>query len=528
MKGITKYTLIVMGITGLACFLFFLYAYPYHLLHREQTLLFTYSTQQLYGYLDKPAVLSCLTGDFLSQFFYSKSIGAAIIALLMTSLYLSVYVAFRKWMDDRMALPAALLIFIWETGRFCDITYPLSGTVSLMGGIMLFLLADRLKGKWAFTTGCIIGIVPAYWLFGYGMFVFLLFTLTALLTYKKSPLGSAIISMEALAFPFLLADTYFLTPHQAYTYPSTLLWGKPNFGNERILGLNTEDNKGNWKKVNELAQPDMRMGSTSVSYNLANGMQGQLAERLMNYYQPAGLGLFMPVTEEATYLSTQLSGEVWFHLGDMTMAEHAAILSMIFSPQHKGTRMVKRLAEINLINGDKAAALKYLHLLSQTFAYKQWARERMPGKETPEVKKWLKQKRALLPHRDTIRLSSTDVAKSLHLLLEANPDNFMARDYLLCFHLLMKDLPEFVKDYRTFYHEKPNRLYAEALLIHLYKERASGNEIKKAGIPPGIVQKFNEYNHMHKQYQGKPTVLESKFGKTYWFYYMYAQFESAN
>ena len=42
----------------------------------------------------------------------------------------------------------------------------------------------------------------------------------------------------------------------------------------------------------------------------------------------------------------------------MTMAEHASLLSMIFSPQNKSVRMVQRLAEINLINGDNEAARK--------------------------------------------------------------------------------------------------------------------------------------------------------------------------
>lgn len=33
------------------------------------------------------------------------------------------------------------------------------------------------------------------------------------------------------------------------------------------------------------------------------------------------------------------------------MAEHCAMLSMIFSPRNSGSRMIKRLAEINLVNG---------------------------------------------------------------------------------------------------------------------------------------------------------------------------------
>lgn len=131
----------------------------------------------------------------------------------------------------------------------------------------------------------------------------------------------------------------------------------------------------------------------------------------------------------------------------MTMAEHATILGMIFSPNHTGSRMVKRLAEINLINGDEEAAMKYLRILSNTRFYNQWAKDRIPGKESETVKQWLKNKQAFIPQSDTIRISTTDVAKSLRLLLESNPDNGMARDYLLCLHLLAKNLPGFLEDY---------------------------------------------------------------------------------
>ena len=107
--------------------------------------------------------------------------------------------------------------------------------------------------------------------------------------------------------------------------------------------------------------------------------------------------------------------------------------------------------------------------------------------------------------------------------MEANPANQMARDYLLCFDLLMKDLSAFLKDYKRYHTGAPNRPYAEALLIHLYQKRATGSEIKSTGINPVIVQDFNEYNRLHTQ--GNSSALESRFGRTYWYYYQFAQFQ---
>lgn len=525
MKRTTKYNLLLMVVAEIACFSFFRYAYSYHLLHREQTLLFTYTTEQLTDYFKYPAVLACLGGDFLTQFFHYNGIGAAIVAVMMAISGLLTYAVCRKWTNDWMAMGAAILVFTWESLRFCTISYPLSSTVSLIGALSLFLLSDKMKGKWNFTIGSLCGIVLSYWLFGYGMFIFAFLSLLSALTRNKNYIGASLMLLISLSLPAIAANKYLMMPSQAYTYPSTAWWGKPDFDTERVLGLNTEDYFENWSKINELVHSGTPASSVSVCYNLANAMQGKLPDKLMDYYQPAALGLFMPISEESTYLSTQLAGEVWFRLGDMTMAEHAAMLSMIFSPQNKSVRMVQRLAEINLINGDEAAARKYLYLLSKTLVYKQWAEDRMPGKESAEVKTWLKTKRSFLPEKDTLRLSSTDVAKSLHLLLEANPSNQMALDYLLCFDLLMKDVPAFIKDYERFYQGVPNRLYAEALLIHLFQKRATSDEIKATGMNPAIIKEFNEYNSLHQQYQGNPSALQSKFGRTYWFYFQFAEFQ---
>lgn len=83
MKNTTKYLFLLLAASGAACFLFFYYAYPYHLLHREQMLLFTFTTEQFASYFNRPAVLSGLAGDFLTQFFRYKGIGAAIIAAIL-------------------------------------------------------------------------------------------------------------------------------------------------------------------------------------------------------------------------------------------------------------------------------------------------------------------------------------------------------------------------------------------------------------------------------------------------------------
>ena len=250
--------------------------------------------------------------------------------------------------------------------------------------------------------------------------------------------------------------------------------------------------------------------------------QGALPRKLLHYYQPASQGLFLPVAPGSDYITIAAAGEAWFAMGDMTMAEHATLLGMIFSPRHTGTRALRRLAEINLIVGDDAAAMKYLRLLQKTHVHRRWAEQRMPGRQTEEVKNRLAGKRRLLPERDTLRLAG-DVTRSLRHLLEGNPNNRMALDYLLCFHLLNKNIPAFVEDYRTYAsHLVPTDIYAEAWLIYLAGTEAPAEEWARMHIPEETLAAFEEYNSLYEANKGHGAALYPKYGRTYWFYFHYA------
>lgn len=523
MEKIHKYSWLIFIAVGLVCFCFFQHTCPYHLLHKEQTTLFVYATEYLSAYLDKPAVLSCLAGDYLTQFFHSPFAASACMGSVMCLLGLLCYAVYRKWMNGWLAIIPALLVVGWEVMRSCGLLYPLSSTLSLIGGSGLFLLYDLVKNKYLRIGAGFAGIMVGYWSFGYGTFVFCLFLVLTALIQRKNRLWASAITLAAIALPGIGSKSYLLTYSQACQYPATAWWDKPNPLYERLIGLDIEASAGHWQKVRELSFPDERISACSYYYNLANAAENKLPEGLMNYYQPGAEGLFIPIHSASSYLSALFAGEVWFRLGDMTMAEHATILGMIFSPNHTGSRMVKRLAEINLINGDEEAALKYLRILSNTKFYSQWAKDRIPGKESEPVRQWLKEKRAFIPQSDTVRVSTTDVVKSLRLLLESNPDNQMARDYLLCLHLLAKNLPAFIDDYVTEPGKAPKRLYAEALMIDLVRRHAPGDEIENTIVDPSVVLDFKEYNRLHRQSKGDPQALVGKFGKTYWFYYHYAQ-----
>lgn len=350
------------GIGALALFLFFFRILPYHLFHREQTQLFLLATEPLAGYLRHPAALARLSGDFLTQFFYYEGGGPAIMAVVLLLWGVVVFRLLVPYMGRWAWIPTVLAV-AWEAGRQCGLSYPLSGTIALTGiGGVLLLCRSCMRRSWKSGLAVsILAVLSGYWLFGCGDW-------------------------------------------------SSRWYNMPDLGREYLLALDSEMYFGRSEKVRKLlAEGEYRSPFTAYYYNLLNAQQDRLPDRLMDGYQPASQGLFLPVAPHSTYLTIYAANEVWFALGDMTMAEHAAILGMIFSPHHTGARAVKRLAEINLVNGDEAAAMKYLRLLQKTMCYRDWAERRIPGKQTAEVCQWLERKRLLLPATDTLRSSADPI-----------------------------------------------------------------------------------------------------------------------
>lgn len=477
MKNFSKisWNWIVAIATALVLFLFFFRMLPYHLFHREQTHLFLFAADTLTEYLKHPAALARLSGDFLTQFFYYEGGGPAVMAIILLLLGMVIFNLLHPYIGFKAWIPAFGVI-VWEAGRQCGLTYPLSGTIALIGiGSVLLLCRYCIRHSWkwglpvsALAIGC------GYWLFGCGNW-------------------------------------------------SAKWYDMPNLEREHLLALDSEVYFGRWEKVHKfLDGEDLRFPLIAYYYNLFHARQGRLPDKLLDYYQPAAQGLLLPVAPGNSYLTIYAANEVWFTLGDMTMAEHAAILGMIFSPRHSGARAIKRLAEINLINGDEAAAMKYLRLLQKTMCYREWAERRMPGSQTPEIRQWLEQKRRLLPVTDTLR-AAADVTFSLRHLLRGNPDNRMARDYLFCSDLLSKNVYAFVQDYQEFARGQiPHGVYAEALLIYLAVSKASLDEVKKWNISHQMLDDFNEYTRLYKANNGKSASLKARYGGTYWFYFHHA------
>ena len=407
----------------LGSFCFFQFAYPYHLMRREQLNLFLFDGDYIAGTYRGTGWLVRFVADFLEQFFHLPVAGPLIVALILTAIGWAVFKICRRFMGMWPSLAVGILFFAWSFLREMGNLYQTRYTLVVLGFLTLVLLALQLRKVWLQATAAAVFLAAGAW---------------------------------ALGSPY----------HPDYGK----LWNVPKLDYERMIGLDVECVRENWDKVLELSKVDLYMEEASYCYNLALAMKGTLGDKMLDHSQNHHVTLLFPVTSERAVFSNTLAGEAWFQVGDMTVAEQSAITSLQASPKHTGTRFLVRLARVNLAMGEEAAARKYLDILSRTLFYGKWARSMMPGHQDEAVRAQLAKAHARLIQRDFVH-NSGHPRTVLHALLEADPGNLPARQYLLCFDLMGYNLDGFMEDYEQ--GRLKGHLYSEAMqeLRHVESER---------------------------------------------------------
>lgn len=558
---------------GIFCFLFFFIVQPYHLLYEEQMQLFLFSSDYFLSYFTKPGWLACYTGDFLTQFYYFKGGGAIILSLVLgleLFLLLSVFTRMGKRENGLYAVSPILVDWVLHL----DPNYRLSSSIAFIFALCVFLFYTLIKKRHAAGIFSLLLTPVLYTIIGGHFLTFILLVIVFDISNKRItsfPYWLLLIG-EWIACPLLLREFYLLTIQQAFCFPFDkirtffpvlvlicLLTGyilslrkrsfryqqkeiallsilvlcliitiffKIDREREQFLALDFEAYSGNWEVVSAKAESYQMQNPVATYFtNLAWLKQGVLPDKLLSAYQPFTNGMFIPVGPQSTPLEILFSGEIHFQLGDMNMAQHATMLAMIFSPQHRSSRLVKRLTEINLIIGDTAAVEKYLRMLDKTLFYTDYATEIRRIMKAGDKHPWLAEKRSFIATYDTLRLASDAVA-SLTMLVASNPQNKAALDYLLCYHLLDKNIPAFLSVYDKWYKESAYdlpRLYSEGLLIGLAQQKVSPQVLESYKIPKDVTVDFLTYTKRYQEAGGDGTELQKQYAKSYWFYYHYAQ-----
>ena len=448
----------VMALWAVAFFLFFQFWYPYHFFFQEQNQIFLCSWDYISSYFERSGGLARLTGDFLTQFNYYLYVGAIILMSCLLLIGSLLYKALKNFKVSKavvLILPFVMMTFV----AVCHFStsYCLSSTISILGWTLLLWFISLMRGWKLRLTLMVVSLLPVYHLFG-------------------------LPQLKKIQMPDLIL--------------------------EKDFAIDCEYYFGNYDQVIKMVENEDRWTDQMLFfYNLSQAQRGELPDNLLKF-TPNYLGTFEKIGPDTPMLTIRNMNELYWALGDITFTERAAMMTNVFSHNNRNVRMMRRLAECNIVSGDSLAAEKYLRILDKTFVYSKWAKNiRQNGH------KIYQKKMQMVNQRDTITIS--DNAHFLMMqLLDANPDNIVALDYILCSTLLLKDITNFKRDYDRYCIEtgKPRLkpLYQEALCIWLAGTNAPQEDWEKYIRRADVFQRFQQYN----QQRGS-----AQFKGTYWYYF---------
>ena len=280
-----------------------------------------------------------------------------------------------------------------------------------------------------------------------------------------------------------------------------------------------------WDKIIGKAEKKPATTPLGVScVNLALSQKGMLADRLFEFYQNGGEGLFPTFTRDM--ISPVSTAEIFFRLGMVNDAERYMFEAQEAIPNYrKSARLTRRIIECEIINGNYQVAAKLLRRLQKTLFYSNWANQTMAllGNEKAinrhpiygKLRKYREKKQDFL-------FSDREMDQMLGLLFLNDNHNRMAYEYLMCYELLQRDLEKFVQYYplgRFVGYDHIPRSFQEILIGNWMKTHSDPRTIPYSVDAQNVNNTLN-FIQLYMQNPKNPQLGQQPYVSNAWHYVM--------
>lgn len=280
-----------------------------------------------------------------------------------------------------------------------------------------------------------------------------------------------------------------------------------------------------WDKIIEKAEKKPATTPLSVScVNLALSQKGMLADRLFEFYQNGGEGLFPTFTRDM--ISPVSTAEIFFRLGMVNDAERYMFEAQEAIPNYrKSARLTRRIIECEIINGNYQVAAKLLRRLQKTLFYSNWANQTMAllGNEKAinrhpvygKLRKYREKKQDFL-------FSDREMDQMLGLLFLNDNHNRMAYEYLMCYELLQRDMEKFMQYYplgRFVGYDHIPRTFQEILIGNWMKTHSDPRSIPYSVDAQNVNNTLN-FIQLYMQNPKDPQLCQQPYVSNAWYYVM--------
>ena len=280
-----------------------------------------------------------------------------------------------------------------------------------------------------------------------------------------------------------------------------------------------------WDKIIEKAEKKPATTPLSVScVNLALSQKGMLADRLFEFYQNGGEGLFPTFTRDMT--SPVSTAEIFFRLGMVNDAERYMFEAQEAIPNYrKSARLTRRIIECEIINGNYKVAAKLLRRLQKTLFYSNWANQMMALLDNEKainrhpiygkLRKYREKKQDFL-------FSDREMDQMLGLLFLNDNHNRMAYEYLMCYELLQRDMEKFMQYYplgRFVGYDHIPRTFQEILIGNWMKTHSDPRTIPYSVDAQNVNNTLN-FIQFYMQNPKDPQLSQQPYVSNAWYYVM--------
>jgi hypothetical protein len=293
-----------------------------------------------------------------------------------------------------------------------------------------------------------------------------------------------------------------------------------------------------WDRLLELGRT-LPKGKTNVHFNhdviRALYHTGRLPYDLFEFPMTPH-ALFLTHEKKVSYLTQLKLCDTYLELGQVNMAEKLA--SEILATKNNSGIAIEKLTWINIIKstgqlamGQNRSARIYLNAMKKDLIYRSTADDLLHAMNngfTPEQAAYIDRIRSSMLPEGHPGTATDSVEQMLKALLENNPRNKMAFEYLMTCYLLSGQVDNIAANVQRLvplgYQTIP-LLYEEAVLIHL-GSRGQKFDSEKFRISPHTIQRYNKFVKLRSTMQpyNQQVVLKQlivEFGSSYFFYYTF-------
>jgi hypothetical protein len=578
-KQLTWYLLAFFFIVSFVYFFFF---GSYVLFFQEQQSLFLYTSSYIDTFLLKPGTVLDLFGKFLTQFYIIKLAGSIILATVLTLPAIILLQITKRLMpgsvvSNLLLLVPSCLLLIMQTHYYHFMMYNLGFMIVLLY-FMILVITEKKNLKYLILAffPLFFYIVGAYALIFIGLFILyclifikgpgkyyyplalLALVLISVFIFSKIFLLQSVKQLFLYPLPFINDPThkagfYILTGYLVL-YPvitrlasrgrlkkpySVIVSMAPsvivicitivmlvsgyNSQTSRVINLENLVFEEQWDKAIKFQEkyPSENMIG-QYFYNIALAESGQLCDRLFHGRQDFGTAsLFLPWSSE----HINWGANSFYAIGLINEAQRWAYEEMVvYGPRPQN---MKLLVKSSLVSGKYRMTEKYTGVLKNTLFYRKWAEryEKLIGDSLAiQSQTDLGKKVKMLPRSDFfIFLESPE--QNLPLLVDQNPDNRVAFEYLMSWLLLTKEVEMLVNNIplmkKMGYTRIPNHI-EEAIMIY-YNSQGVFPDLVGLSISNETRLRFDQYFTTFMAARQNPATMQEKmqkqFSDTFWYYF---------